>query len=71
MIFGSGAVQDMHRRWIENLLPKEGVTYKNRSDDYHGLAISGPKSRELLSKYVEMMFLRTLLNLEILRYFCR
>jgi dimethylglycine dehydrogenase len=50
MIFGSGAVQDMHRRWIENLLPKEGVTYKNRSDDYHGLAISGPKSRELLSK---------------------
>ena len=50
MIFGSGAVQDMHRRWIINLLPKEGINYKNRSDDYHGLAISGPRSRELLSK---------------------
>ena len=50
MIFGSGAVQEMHRRWFEKYLPETGVSYRNRSDDYHGLAISGPKSRELISK---------------------
>ena len=50
MVFGSGAVQEMHRRWFEKYLPENGVTYRNRSDDYHGLAISGPKSRELISK---------------------
>ena len=50
MIFGSGAVQEMHRRWFEKYLPEIGVSYKNKSDEYHGLAISGPKSRELISK---------------------
>ena len=50
MIFGSGAVQEMHRRWFEFFLPDNGVVYKNRSDDYHGLAISGPNSRELMLK---------------------
>jgi dimethylglycine dehydrogenase len=28
----------------------EGVSYKNRSDDLHGIAISGPNSRKLLSR---------------------
>jgi len=50
MIFGSGVAQEMHRRWFENFLPKAGVNYKNRSDDFHGIAISGPNSRKLLSK---------------------
>ena len=50
MIFGSGAAQEMHRRWFEKFLPKEGVIYKNRSDDFHGIAISGPNSRKLLSR---------------------
>jgi len=51
MIFGSGAAQEMHRRWFEKFLPEEGeVKYKNRSDDFHGIAISGPNSRKLLSK---------------------
>ncbi len=50
MLFGSGAAQEMHRRWFELNLPKEGVKYKNRSDDFHGLAIAGPNSRELLSR---------------------
>jgi len=40
----------MHRRWFEKFLPKEGVNYKNRSDDLHGIAISGPNSRKLLSR---------------------
>ena len=50
MVFGSGAVQEMHRRWFESHLIEKDVNYKNRSDDYHGLAISGPNSRKLLSK---------------------
>jgi len=50
--FGSGAVQEMHRRWFEKHLKDFNVIYKNRSDDFHGLALSGPKSRDLLQKLV-------------------
>jgi len=50
--FGSGAVQEMHRRWFESHLKNFNVVYKNRSDDFHGLALSGPKSRDLLQKLV-------------------
>lgn len=49
MLFGSGAMQEAHRRWFENRLP-EGVSYRNVSDDWHGIALSGPKSRELLQR---------------------
>jgi len=52
IVFGSGAVQEMHRRWFESHLKNFNVVYKNRSDDFHGLAISGPKSRDLLQKLV-------------------
>ena len=50
MLFGSGGAQEMHRRWIESKLPDTGVTYRNRSDELHGWALSGPKSRDLLSR---------------------
>ena len=50
MLFGSGALQESHRRWFENHLHKDYVQYKNCSDEWHGMAISGPKSRELLSR---------------------
>ncbi len=49
MLFGSGAMQEAHRRWFERHLPGSGVQYRNLSDDLHGIAIAGPKSRELLS----------------------
>ena len=52
IVFGSGAVQEMHRRWFEKYIKDFNVVYKNRSDDFHGLALSGPKSRELLQKLV-------------------
>jgi len=52
IVFGSGAVQEMHRRWFEKHLKDFNVVYKNRSDDFHGLALSGPKSRNLLQKLV-------------------
>ena len=51
MLFGSGLMQEAHRRWFEKYLPRDGsVTYANASDSYHGIAISGPKSRDLLQK---------------------
>ncbi|PPR41294.1 MAG: 4-methylaminobutanoate oxidase (formaldehyde-forming) [Alphaproteobacteria bacterium MarineAlpha5_Bin12] len=52
MMFGSGLLQESHKRWFEKFLPKKDVFYKNCSDEYHGLAISGPKSRELLKNLV-------------------
>ncbi len=52
MLFGSGLLQEAHRRWFENFLPRKDVFYKNCSDEYHGLSISGPKSRELLKNLV-------------------
>ena len=52
IVFGSGAVQEMHRRWFEKHLKDFNLIYQNRSDDFHGLALSGPKSRELLQKLV-------------------
>ena len=47
MVFGSGAMQEAHRRWFEESL-SENVNYANVSDDWHGIAICGPNSRELL-----------------------
>jgi len=49
MLFGSGAMQEAHRRWFEKDLP-EDVSYDNVSDDWHGIALSGPKSRALLQR---------------------
>ena len=49
-LFGSGAAQEMHRRWFEQHAGEPGFTYRNCSDDIHGVAISGPNSRELLSR---------------------
>ena len=48
--FGSGAMQEAHRRWFEQHLPAAAVTYRNATDDLHGIAISGPNSRDLLQQ---------------------
>jgi dimethylglycine dehydrogenase len=50
LLLGSGAAQDVHRRWFERHLPAQGVTYRNVSDALHGVAIAGPRSRELLQR---------------------
>ncbi len=49
ILFGSGAMQEAHRRWFEKDLP-DGLRYRNASDEWHGIAISGPKSRQLLAR---------------------
>jgi len=50
MIFGSGAAQEMHRRWFESHLDGYDLQYRNESSNYHGIGLSGPDSRELLSR---------------------
>ena len=50
MLFGSGTMQEGHRRWFEARLPEGSVSYRNVSDDWHGIALSGPKSRDVLAK---------------------
>ncbi|NND70329.1 MAG: GcvT family protein, partial [Rhodothermales bacterium] len=49
LLFGSGAMQEAHRRWFEQDLPDD-VQFANVSDHWHGIALSGPKSRELLGR---------------------
>ena len=49
MLFGSGAMQDAHSRWFARTLPND-VTHENQTGDWHGIALSGPQSRELLSR---------------------
>jgi dimethylglycine dehydrogenase len=50
LLLGSGAAQEMHRRWFESHLPYTGVAYRNASDALHGFALSGPLSRRLLQR---------------------
>ena len=50
LILGTGAGQDMHRRWFEAHRPPSGVAYRNISDALHGFAIAGPRSRDLLQR---------------------
>jgi dimethylglycine dehydrogenase len=50
LLFGSGAAQEMHLRWFEMHLDGYDVAYRNESSQWHGIALSGPNSRELLSR---------------------
>ena len=50
-LFGSSVAQNMHLRWFEmHLEGVQDVVYQNMTDDFHGIAISGPNSQELLSR---------------------
>ena len=50
LILGSGAAQEMHRRWFEKHLDGHDLVYRNESSQWHGIGLSGPNSRELLSR---------------------
>lgn len=52
MIFGSGYLQTWHMRWFDQHLAGEGVTVRNVSDEWLGLAIFGPRSRNVLGRLV-------------------
>ena len=50
VIFGSGYLQAWHLRWFGEHLPPSGVIVRNLSVDWGGIAIFGPRSRELLAR---------------------
>lgn len=50
LICGSGYLQTWHMRWFAEHLGQEGVQIRNASDEYGGLALFGPRSRELLAR---------------------
>ena len=53
-IVASYYLQEWHMRWFTDHLPASGVTIKNLSDDWMGFALSGPCSREILSRLVNV-----------------
>jgi len=53
-IIASYYLQEWHMRWFNENLPADGVTIKNLSDDWMGFAISGPNSRAIVSKLVNV-----------------
>lgn len=50
LVFGSGYLQAWHMRWFAAHLPASGVTLRNLSNDWGGIAMFGPKSREALAR---------------------
>jgi dimethylglycine dehydrogenase len=53
VLFGSGYLQNWHGRWFAEHLPREGVTIRNRSDEWQGIILTGPRSRELLGRLTD------------------
>ena len=53
MLFGSGAMQDAHSRFFAQTLT-DGVWHENQTSDWHGIALSGPKSRKLLQRITRL-----------------
>jgi dimethylglycine dehydrogenase len=52
-VFGSGIAEQYHLRWLEAHLPPIGVVLRALRTEMLGLAIAGPKARELLSRLVD------------------
>ena len=50
LITGSGYLQSWHMRWFAEHLAQSGVEVRNVSDQYGGIAIFGPRARDLLSR---------------------
>jgi dimethylglycine dehydrogenase len=49
-IGGSGYLQRWHMRWLREQLPGERLELRNVTEEFGGLALIGPRSRELLSR---------------------
>jgi dimethylglycine dehydrogenase len=49
-LMGSYYLRQWHMRWFADRLPKTGVAVRDISDEVVGIAIAGPKSRELISR---------------------
>ncbi len=54
LLFGSGYLQAWHQRWFAEHLFGEGVVFKNVTDSLQGIAVVGPKARDLLAKMTDL-----------------
>ncbi|MBR0554782.1 GcvT family protein [Ciceribacter sp. L1K23] len=55
LLIGSGLAEDYHMRWFEQHLPDDGsVEIESLNLGLTGLAIAGPKSREVLAKLTHL-----------------
>jgi len=54
LVFGSGIAEQYHLRWLEARLPESGVGLRSLRNEMLGLAIAGPKSRELLARVADV-----------------
>ncbi|MBI4883406.1 MAG: GcvT family protein [Actinobacteria bacterium] len=50
LLTGSGPVQEWHMRWFHRYLPAPGVTVRNVTDELMGVAVVGPRSRDVLQR---------------------
>jgi dimethylglycine dehydrogenase len=53
LVFGSGIAEQYHLRWLGARLPSTGVALRSLRNEMLGLAIAGPKSRELLARVAD------------------
>jgi dimethylglycine dehydrogenase len=53
LIGGSGYLQTWHMRWLTEHAAQDGVSIRNVSDSWGGIALAGPHSRELLSRMTD------------------
>jgi dimethylglycine dehydrogenase len=53
-VFGSGVAEQYHLRWLEARLPADGVRLRSLRNEMLGLAIAGPRSRELLARVADV-----------------
>jgi dimethylglycine dehydrogenase len=51
-LIGSYYLQEWHGRWFRDLLPPQGVSFRNLSDSWTGFALSGPRAREIVQPLV-------------------
>lgn len=49
LIGGSGYLQTWHMRWFDEHLRQDGVDVRNASEEFGGIAIFGPRARDVLS----------------------
>jgi dimethylglycine dehydrogenase len=49
LMIGSGTAETYYLRWLNQHRPARGVEISNRTTDFSGFSITGPKARELLA----------------------
>ena len=49
LLLGSGSAVKFHQRLLQDVMPGEGVTFENLTDDWVGFSVSGPRARAFMT----------------------